>query len=90
MTAGGGNGGPGRRGQRPTLKLAGTLVLALPAFLLVLKEPDLGTSLVFLALPLPMMPIPEPGTAPLLALGLLWLACRPSRPRGAQRQPIGS
>jgi hypothetical protein len=43
-----------------------------------------------LALPLPMMPIPEPGTAPLLALGLLWLACRPSRPRGAQRQPIGS
>jgi rod shape determining protein RodA len=45
----------GRRSQRPTLKLAGALFLALPPFLLVLKEPDLGTALALLALPLPML-----------------------------------
>jgi len=46
----------------------GALLLVLPPFLLVLKEPDLGTSLVFLALPLPMLYWAGAGARFLLAL----------------------
>lgn len=44
-----------RRQRGTAMLLLGTVILALPMFMLVLKEPDLGTSLVFLALPGPML-----------------------------------
>ncbi len=44
-----------RRGSRPILLVGGALLLTVPPFLLTLKEPDLGTSLVFLALAAPML-----------------------------------
>jgi rod shape determining protein RodA len=44
-----------RNGRRPIVMVIGVVFLVMPAFLLVLKQPDLGTSLVFLALAVPML-----------------------------------
>ncbi len=44
-----------RTKRRPFLSVLGAVLLTLPPFLLVLKQPDLGTSLVFLALAAPML-----------------------------------
>jgi len=44
-----------RRSRGQMFTVIGGLLIALPPFLLVLKEPDLGTSLVFLALGAPML-----------------------------------
>lgn len=44
-----------REGKGPFFTVVGVFLLSLPPFLLVLKEPDLGTALVFLILGVPMM-----------------------------------
>ncbi len=44
-----------RQGKGSFFTVLGVLLLAMPPFFLVLKEPDLGTALVFLALGVPMM-----------------------------------
>lgn len=44
-----------RRTDRAWLSVVGVVLIVLPPFLLTLKEPDLGTSLVFLALGAPMV-----------------------------------
>jgi rod shape determining protein RodA len=45
----------GRAGKRSILLLGGVLLLVLPVFLLVSREPDLGTSLVYPAIAVPML-----------------------------------
>lgn len=44
-----------RAGRNPAFSVLGVFLLALPFFFLVLKEPDLGTALVFLVLGVPML-----------------------------------
>jgi rod shape determining protein RodA len=44
-----------RNERRPLTLVIGAVLLVMPPFLLVLKQPDLGTSLVFLALAVPML-----------------------------------
>jgi len=45
----------GRQGRRPIWMVVGAIILVIPPFLLVNKQPDLGTSLVFPALALPLL-----------------------------------
>ena len=45
----------GRRGRSPLWLVGGALAFVLPPFLLVFREPDLGTSLVYPALAVPML-----------------------------------
>jgi len=57
-----------RKGKGEIFTVLGVLLLAILPFLLVLKEPDLGTALVFLALGVPMMYWSGVGALFLLAL----------------------